>query len=56
MPRNTVRHGNIVFRVDDVRYLEGFAYDQTANHDPEGDSKGTWIRVFFHNSIDDKNP
>jgi hypothetical protein len=48
--------GNIVFRVDSLTLNPSglVAYDQSANHDPEEDSNGTWIRVFFKNTIDYK--
>jgi subtilisin len=47
------KDGSIVFIVDNVT-LDGLAYDQQTNHDPEEDSNGTWIRVHFKNTIDYK--
>lgn len=51
------RDGNILFRVDGVELSIGgatYAYDQAANHDPDGNANDevTTIRVFFSNSDD----
>lgn len=45
------KNGNMLFTVTDVR-LASFVYDDGANHDPDGNSDGTVIRVFFSNSDD----
>jgi subtilisin len=42
--------GNVLFTVEDVS-LSGYVYD-AANHDPDGNSDGTTIRVFWMNSDD----
>jgi subtilisin family serine protease len=47
------RDGNVVFRVDDVDF-SGLVYEDAANNDPDGNSNGTQIRVFFTNSDDYK--
>jgi hypothetical protein len=47
------RQGSVLFRVTDVS-LNGFAYDEANNDDPDGNSNGTSIRVFFSNSDDYK--
>jgi len=44
------RQGNVTFTVDDVN-IDGLAYD-SANHDPDGNSDGTTIRVFLSNNDD----
>ncbi len=38
--------GFATFAVSSVS-LSGYSYDSAQNHDPDGDSNGTWIRVSF---------
>jgi hypothetical protein len=47
------RDGNIVFRVENLSY-GNIAYNAAENHDDDGNSNGTSIRVFFSNSDDYK--
>ncbi|MEJ2679429.1 MAG: CARDB domain-containing protein, partial [Gemmatimonadota bacterium] len=47
------KDGNVLFTVDVVSH-DGFAYVADANHDDDGNSHGTSIRVFFVNSDDYK--
>lgn len=47
------RQGNVLFTVNGLK-IDGYAYDGAANHDPDENSDGTAIRVFYTNSDDYK--